>query len=156
MGRPFPSAEGTGFAARRATGCGDPHQRLSALRPPWALGGFAPLGWGHPQTAAGRTLPRSDETWLWSGDDWIASRSLSSGGPKAGPAGGMTAEDRSGGEHFGETNPRKEWRSFWRNEPEKERTAFWQNEPESSAQHFSAPAGMIAATHKESLEWILD
>src|SRR5205085_11927818 len=34
MGRPFPSAEGTGFAARRATGCGDPHQRLSALRPP--------------------------------------------------------------------------------------------------------------------------
>src|SRR3954466_8073108 len=46
MGRPFPSAEGTGFAARRATGCGDPHQRLSALRPPWALGGFAPLGWG--------------------------------------------------------------------------------------------------------------
>src|SRR6476469_1882547 len=34
MGRPFPSAEGTGFAARRANGCGDPHQRLSALRPP--------------------------------------------------------------------------------------------------------------------------
>jgi hypothetical protein len=37
MGRPFPSAEGTGFAVRRATGCGVPHQRLSAL---------CPLGWG--------------------------------------------------------------------------------------------------------------
>jgi hypothetical protein len=34
MGRPFPSAEGTGFAVRRAIGCGVPHQRLSALRPP--------------------------------------------------------------------------------------------------------------------------
>ncbi len=60
MDRQFPSAEGTGFAARRATGCGDPHQRLSALRPPWALGGFAPLGWGQsPKTAAGRRIPRS-------------------------------------------------------------------------------------------------
>src|SRR5437588_1508082 len=37
MGRLFPPAGGTGFAARRATGCGDPHQRLSAL---------CPLGWG--------------------------------------------------------------------------------------------------------------
>ena len=34
MGRLFPSAEGTGFAVRRATGCGVPHQRLSALCPP--------------------------------------------------------------------------------------------------------------------------
>ena len=33
MGRLFPSAEGTGFAARQANGCGDPHQRLSALCP---------------------------------------------------------------------------------------------------------------------------
>jgi hypothetical protein len=24
----------------------------------------------------------------------------------------------SGGEHFGEANPRKEWKRFWRNEPE--------------------------------------
>src|SRR5437588_5197879 len=41
MGRLFPSAEGTGFAARRATGCGVPHQRLSALRPP-RMGGHSP------------------------------------------------------------------------------------------------------------------
>ena len=42
------------------------------------------------------------------------------------------------GEHFGE------------NEPEVfGQRAFWQNEPESSAQHFSAPAGMIAATNQE-------
>src|SRR5260370_40433077 len=56
MGRLFPSAEGTGFAVRRATGCGVPHQRLPALRPP-RMG-------GHPQKAAGRTLPRSDGVWL--------------------------------------------------------------------------------------------
>jgi hypothetical protein len=53
----------------------------------------------------------------------------------------MTAEDRSGGAHFGETNPRKQ------------RTAVWRNEPDSSAQHFSAPAGMIAATSQEDFEW---
>src|SRR5467141_3473828 len=52
MGRLFPSAEGTGFAVRRATGCGVPHQRLSALRP---------LGWGGKiPKAAGRRLPRND------------------------------------------------------------------------------------------------
>src|SRR5260370_553852 len=33
MGRLFPPAGGTGFAVRRATGGGVPHQRLSALRP---------------------------------------------------------------------------------------------------------------------------
>src|SRR3954466_9230526 len=38
MDRLFPSAEGTGFAVRQATGCGDPHQRLSALCP-LGLGG---------------------------------------------------------------------------------------------------------------------
>src|SRR6185369_6106500 len=64
MGRPFPSAEGTGFAARRATGCGDPHQRLSALRPPWALGASPPWDGGKSPTAAGRTLPRNDGAWL--------------------------------------------------------------------------------------------
>ncbi len=41
-------------------------------------------------------------------------------------------------------------RAFWQNEPEVfGQRAFWQNEPESSAQHFSAPAGMIAATNQE-------
>src|SRR6267154_3641452 len=40
MGRPFPPAGGTGFAVRRATGCGVPHQRLSALRPPRTGGPF--------------------------------------------------------------------------------------------------------------------
>ena len=49
MGRPFPSAEGTGFAVRRATGCGDPHQRLSALRPP-RMGGHFPNGDRAPNT----------------------------------------------------------------------------------------------------------
>src|SRR5947207_417054 len=49
MGRLFPPAEGTGFAARRATGCGVPHQRLSAL---------CPLGWGHiPQRRPGACSP---------------------------------------------------------------------------------------------------
>ena len=48
MGRLFPSAEGTGFAVRRANGCGDPHQRLSALRLPRM---------GPPKKATGRTLP---------------------------------------------------------------------------------------------------
>ena len=56
MGRLFPSAEGTGVAVRRATGCGVPHQRLSALRPP-RMGGKSPK-------AAGRTLPRNDGAWL--------------------------------------------------------------------------------------------
>src|SRR5207237_9285325 len=53
MDRLFPSAEGTGFAARRATGCSDPHQRLSALGP-LGLGGFAPRNGGKFPTAAGR------------------------------------------------------------------------------------------------------
>ena len=49
MGRPFPPAGGTGFAVRRATGCGVPHQRLSALRP---------LGWGDiPQRRPGARSP---------------------------------------------------------------------------------------------------
>src|SRR5260221_14790620 len=49
MDRLFPSAEGTGFAARRATGCGVPHQRLSAL---------CPLGWGtFPQRRPGARSP---------------------------------------------------------------------------------------------------
>jgi len=56
----------------------------------------------------------------------------------------MSTHSSTGAEHFGETNPRKK------------RTAFWQNEPESSAQHFSAPAGMIAATNQEDFEWILE
>src|SRR5712675_2127580 len=56
MGRPFPPAGGTGFAVRRATGCGVPHQRLSALRPP-RMGGHSPK-------AAGRMLPRNDGVWL--------------------------------------------------------------------------------------------
>jgi hypothetical protein len=55
-----------------------------------------------------------------------------------------TTAGESGGEHFGETNPRKRG------------PAFWQNEPESSAQHFPAPAGMIAATSQEAFEWTLD
>src|SRR5438477_5182411 len=53
MGRLFPPAGGTGFAARRAIGCGVPHQRLSALRPP-RTGGKSPK-------AAGRTLPGTME-----------------------------------------------------------------------------------------------
>ena len=58
MGRLFPSAEGTGFAVRRATGCGDPHQRLSALCPLGSLGGFAPLGLGHiPRRRPGAVSP---------------------------------------------------------------------------------------------------
>ena len=53
MGRLFPPAGGTGFAARQATGCGDPHQRLSALRP---------LGWGaHPPTRPGAPSPGTME-----------------------------------------------------------------------------------------------
>src|SRR5712671_258145 len=53
MGRLFPSAEGTGFAVRRATGCGVPHQRLSALRPP-RMG-------GHPQRRPGAPSPGTME-----------------------------------------------------------------------------------------------
>src|SRR5258707_279283 len=45
MGRLFPPAGGTGFAVRRAIGCGVPHQRLSALRP---------LGWGWTFPQGGR------------------------------------------------------------------------------------------------------
>src|SRR3954464_321795 len=51
MGRLFPPAGGTGFAARRATGCGDPHQRLSALCPS-VRGDIL-------ETAAGRRPPRA-------------------------------------------------------------------------------------------------
>ncbi len=40
MGRQFPPAEGTGFAVRRANGCGVPRPRISALRFP--LFGIAP------------------------------------------------------------------------------------------------------------------
>src|SRR4051812_4228115 len=55
MGRPFPSAGGTGPTARRPR-CGVPH---SACRR------FAPSVRGDIlQTPAGRPLPRSDETWL--------------------------------------------------------------------------------------------
>jgi hypothetical protein len=51
MDRLFPPAGGTGLSARQTTGCGDPHQRLSAL---------CPLGAGDiPQTAAGRRPPRT-------------------------------------------------------------------------------------------------
>ena len=72
--------------------------------------------------------------------------------PVIGPAKGrtrwraMTAEYRNS----------KEDEAFWRNEPEEERTAFWQNEPESSAQHFSAPAGMISCNRQRKFKWILD
>src|SRR5213078_5401587 len=52
MGRLFPSAEGTGFAVRRATGCGVPHQRLSALRP---------LAWG--DFPNGDRAPPPPERW---------------------------------------------------------------------------------------------
>src|SRR5882724_8096404 len=70
MDRLFPSAEGTGFAARRATGCGVPHQRLSALCPLGSLGASPPLGWGDiPQTAAGRPLPRNDGAWFY--ETWL-------------------------------------------------------------------------------------
>ena len=49
MGRPFPPAGGTGPTVRRATGCGVPHQRLSALRP---------LGLGHiPRRRPGARSP---------------------------------------------------------------------------------------------------
>jgi hypothetical protein len=51
MGRLFPSAEGTGFAARRPPGAAF---RTSACRR------FAPSDWGAFPKAAGRTLPRSD------------------------------------------------------------------------------------------------
>src|SRR5437016_3212798 len=114
MGRLFPSAEGTGFAVRRATGCGVPHQRLSALRP-LGLGGQIPNG---------DRAHAPPERW---------STALN-----------MSTNSSTGAEHFGETNPRKE------------RRAFWRNEPKSSAQHFSAPAGMIATTSQEELEWILE
>src|SRR5258707_442736 len=58
MGRLFPPAGGTGFAARRANGCGVPHQRLSALCPLGFWGASPPWDWGHtPQTAAGRRIP---------------------------------------------------------------------------------------------------
>ena len=57
MGRLFPSAEGTGFAVRRATGCGVPHQRLSALRP-LGIGGTSPDGGRapHPPERRSRAL----------------------------------------------------------------------------------------------------
>src|SRR5215212_12032459 len=53
MDRLFPSAEGTGFAVRRATGCGVPHQRLSALRP-LGFWGLRPLGLGRHSPQGGR------------------------------------------------------------------------------------------------------
>src|SRR5256885_5115934 len=62
----FPSAEGTGFAVRRATGCGDPHQRLSALRP---------LGWGwtFPQGGRAPTTPNDEACLDTCADGEIAS-----------------------------------------------------------------------------------
>jgi len=79
MGRPFPSAEGTGFAVRRATGCGDPHQRLSALRHPSDWGGHSPK-------AAGRTLPRSDRV-LAQHDEHRSTTRLSAPRLRFGPSG---------------------------------------------------------------------
>src|SRR5436305_8065882 len=56
MGRPFPSAEGTGFAVR-------PSHRVRRSAP--APDGASPPRMGaHPQTAAGRPLPRNDGDWF--------------------------------------------------------------------------------------------
>src|SRR5258708_5649046 len=52
MVRLFPSAEGTRLPAMRATWCGDPHQRLSAL---------CPSEVAHSPNATGRILPRNGE-----------------------------------------------------------------------------------------------
>src|SRR5437016_6655985 len=102
MGRLFPPAGGTGFAVRLS------HRvRRSA---PALVGALPPRFGGHPQTAAGRPLPRNDGAWsdercaAFNGlscpahaghpviinvsDYWIARWSLSSGRPKAGPVGG--------------------------------------------------------------------
>ena len=56
MGRLFPPAGGTGFAVRLS------HRvRRSA---PALVGASPPRMGGHPQTAAGRPLPRNDGVWL--------------------------------------------------------------------------------------------
>jgi hypothetical protein len=65
-------------------------------------------------------------------------------GTRGAPLPSTGQQHRNGGKHFGETNPRTK------------RTAFWQNEPESSAQHFSALAGMIPRNQQRELKWILD
>src|SRR6476646_3828534 len=65
-------------------------------------------------------------------------------GTRGAPLPSTGQQHRNGGKHFGETNPRTK------------RTAFWQNEPESSAQHFSALAGMIPLNQQRELKWILD
>src|SRR6185369_11493587 len=106
MGRPFPSAEGTGFAARRATGCGDPHQRLSALRPPWALGGFAPLGWGQIPNG-GRAHAPPERRSMAHGNDDEQQASSATAAPCPQPDNTELAERTRGsrGERFGGTNP---------------------------------------------------
>ena len=117
MDRLFPSAEGTGFAVRRATGCGVPHQRLSAL---------SPLGWGTSQTAAGRTVPRNGGVCsMRHAQRQAASHRLAIAGSPA-----FAGDDDRGLKRRG---------VFWRNEPEKaaasvlaKRTRGHQRRPSSS------------------------
>ena len=121
MGRLFPSAEGTGFAARRPTGAAI---RTSACRR------FAPLGLGDiPQKRPGASSPGAMEFGFMKSEEHQACgmRAFSTGQlatslscpAKAGHpvlmvwqlldhplSRVMTAEDRSSCEHFGETNPR--------------------------------------------------
>src|ERR1051326_8749641 len=56
MGRQFPPAGGTGPTARRATGCGVPHQRLSALRSLTFGEGASPCQRGDGNAGAPRAL----------------------------------------------------------------------------------------------------
>src|SRR6185295_10762973 len=86
MGRPFPSAEGTGFAARRATGCGDPHQRLSALRLP-RMG-------ANPPRRPGARSPGTMEFGVVTAEDRNGAEYFGGTNPRK--------EQR----RFGETNPR--------------------------------------------------
>jgi hypothetical protein len=63
MDRQVPPAGGTGFAARRATGCGVSHQRLSALRSLTFVRGDVPSppAKGKPSRRTPRTINRGGE-----------------------------------------------------------------------------------------------
>ena len=127
MGRLFPSAEGTGFAARRATGCGVPHQRLSERRPP-RMGGI-------PRQRPGARFPGTMEPVSMNHDERqpAAPRALLDRTtcnqpvmprqrvrPLAGPmtgSGGASSNDGlaiTGSPAFAGDDSR----GFWRNEPE--------------------------------------